>query len=178
MITVRLSARRSKSITWTDEKAPVIGQNISHDRCRQRLSAPVTSAPIPRNISPMKNYLAGAAFAALGTIALAFVSAAITGHDWIGNSVQSRFLVGGIFGLLVGVLAGLPRLVTQQRFGSTYSQTVAATTLTTVGLWAGECLFLPGTNAGFSLFHALAVALVGAWIGSCMWLGNSQLKTN
>jgi hypothetical protein len=125
----------------------------------------------------MKNYLAGIICGALGAIAFAFLVATLTGHDWIGYSMESRFVVGGIFGGGVAALAGLPRLFNRARFGS-FIATVLSAAIVGWLAWAAECYFMPGSNAGFSLYYAVTTGIIGAWIGASMWLGTRWLPGN
>ena len=114
----------------------------------------------------MKAYLVGIASAVVGAIALAFL-VATTGHDWIGYSVESRIVVGGIFGVVVGSIAGLPRLLKPVSFSSP-AATIGSAMVAAFVLWLAECLLMPGTNAGLSLYHGAITLLIGGWVGAWM----------
>jgi hypothetical protein len=96
----------------------------------------------------------------------------ITGRDFIGYSLESRIVIRAIFGVIVAGLAGLPRLFNLQFFsdciGMVFSGAVVA-----FGLWVAECFLLPGTNAGFDLYHAVISLGIGSWIGLGMHIGTA-----
>jgi hypothetical protein len=93
----------------------------------------------------------------------------------IGYSVESRFVAGGILGALVGVFAGLPALLSRGRCISAASVVISAA-LVAVALWAAECYWMAGSNAGFQLYYGVTTACIGAWIGFWMWAGNRFIK--
>jgi hypothetical protein len=123
----------------------------------------------------MTNYLAAIVSAMLGTLALASLSAAV-GFNMIGYNIESRLLISLILGLVVGGLGALPRLINPRRFSSFLSITACSAGVAFV-IWFSECLFLAGTNAGFSWKHGLIAVLIGYWVGIVMWLFTPYRKS-
>jgi hypothetical protein len=116
----------------------------------------------------MINYLAAIVSAMLSTLAMASLSAA-AGFNMIGYDLESRVIVSLLFGFVVGALGALPRLINPRRFSS-FLSIKACSVCVAFLIWFGECLLLPGTNAGFSWKYGLIAVLLGYWLGIGMWL--------